>query len=79
MTHTEILNQLQSVFDDIFLDPVTVTAELSANDVPEWDSLIHVSLMVAVEKAFRIRFGVGEVAGTRNLGDLADLISRKIG
>jgi len=47
-------------------------------DVPEWDSLLHISLMLAVESAFKIRFRVGEVEATRNVGDLADLIIKRI-
>ena len=60
----EILVRLQSIFDDIFLDEVVVTPELSAHDVEEWDSLLHISLVVAVEEAFGIRFRVGEVETT---------------
>jgi acyl carrier protein len=74
---SEVIAKLQLIFDDIFLEPVKLTPELSANDVPEWDSLTHISLLLAVEKAFGIRFRVGEVEGTRNVGDFADLILRR--
>ena len=74
---SEVIAKLQLIFDDIFLEPVKLTPELSANDVPEWDSLTHISLLLAVEKAFRIRFRVGEVEGTRNVGEFADLILRR--
>jgi acyl carrier protein len=78
MNRSSVLERLQSVCDDVFLDPVTVTPELSAKDVPEWDSLLHISLMLAVEKNFGVRFGMGEVEATRNLGEFADLILRKL-
>ncbi len=74
MNRTEVLTKLQEVFDTVFLEPVVVTPELSALDVPEWDSLTHISLIVAVEKALAVRFRVGEVEATNNVGDLADLI-----
>ena len=80
MTQTnqaEVLARLQSIFDDIFLDEVVVTPELSAQDVDEWDSLLHISLVVAVEEAFGIRFRVGEVEATKNVGDFADLIMKR--
>ena len=57
---------------------VEVSPELSARDVEEWDSLTHVSLIIAVEQAFGIRFRVGEVEGTKNVGDLADLIVKRL-
>ena len=74
---TEVLARLQSIFDDIFLDEVVVTPELSAQDVEEWDSLLHISLVVAVEEAFGIRFRVGEVEATKNVGDFAYLIMKR--
>jgi len=45
--------------------------------VPEWDSLIHITLLVAVERAFKVRFRVGEVEATTNVGEFADLIVRR--
>jgi acyl carrier protein len=46
--------------------------------VEEWDSLTHVSLILAVEQAFGIRFRVGEVESTKNVGDLADLVMKRL-
>jgi acyl carrier protein len=78
MNRTDVINRLQTIFDAIFLDPPKLTAELSAKDVPEWDSLIHISLLVAVEKAFNVRFRVGEAESTKNVGEFADLIVRRM-
>jgi acyl carrier protein len=78
MTQTEILEKLQAVFDDVFLEDVKVTPELSANDVEEWDSLLQISLVLGVEKAFNVRFRVGEVEGTKNLGEFAELIQKRM-
>lgn len=78
MNRSSVLEQLQSIFDDVFLEPVTVTPDLSAHDVAEWNSLVHISLMVAVEQNFGIRFNVGEVENTKNVGEFADLIVRKL-
>ena len=77
MNQAEVIAKLQTIFDDIFLEPVQLTPELTAKQVPEWDSLMHISLLVAVEKAFAIRFRVGEVETTRNVGEFADLIARR--
>lgn len=77
MKQDEIIAQLQEIFDNIFLEPVNLTPETSAKDVPEWDSLIHISLMVAVEKSFGVRFRVGEVENTKNIGEFAELIAKR--
>ena len=77
MNQSEAIAKLQTIFDDLFLEPVVLTPALSAPDVPEWDSLMHISLLVAVEKAFAVRFRVGEVETTRNVGEFADLILKR--
>ena len=78
MNQSAVIAQLQPIFDDIFLEPITLSPELSALDEPEWDSLLQISIVVAVESAFEIRFRVGEVEGTKNVGEFADLIARRM-
>ena len=78
MDQQEILGRIQNVFDDVFIDEVVVTPELSAKDVEEWDSLLHVSLVLAVEREFGIQFRVGEVESVKNLGEWANLIATRL-
>lgn len=78
MQQQEVMAKLQDVFDSVFLQKVEVQRDLSASDVEEWDSLTHVSLILAVEQAFGVRFRVGEVESTKNVGDLADLIMKRL-
>jgi acyl carrier protein len=77
MTQSEVIAQLQPIFDDLFMEKVELTPELTANDVEEWNSLLQISISLAVEKQFGIRFRVGEVEATKNVGDFADLIARR--
>jgi len=78
MNHAEVITKLQSIFDSVFLDPPKVTPELSATDVPEWDSMLHISLILAIEQGLGIRFRVGEVEGTTNVGQLCDVIIKRL-
>ena len=78
MNQTEVIAKLQTIFDDQFLKPVHLTPTTTAEDVPEWDSLSHISLLLVVEKAFAIRFRVGEVENARNVGEFADLILKRL-
>ena len=77
MTQSEVIAQLQPIFDDLFMEQVQLTPELTADDVEEWNSLLQISISLAVEKQFAIRFRVGEVEATKNVGDFADLIARR--
>jgi acyl carrier protein len=78
MTRSEVIAQLQPIFDDLFMEQVVLTPELTANDVEEWDSLLQISISLAVEKHFGVRFRVGEVEATKNVGEFADLIARRV-
>jgi acyl carrier protein len=77
MQQSEVYTRLQKVFDETFLDEVIVTPGLTANDVEEWTSLSHVSLVLAIEQEFGIRFRIGEVEATQNVGELAELIQKR--
>ncbi len=72
-------DRLQEVFVDVFRDDgIVIARETTAVDVADWDSLMHVSLMLAVEKAFDIRFSSAEVAELETVGELIDLIGTKL-
>ena len=40
----------------------------------EWDSVTQINIVLAAEQEFSIRFGIGEVERTENVGDFIDLI-----
>ena len=57
MERSEIFKKLSEIFIEVLdLDEVELTDETSANDIEEWDSLSHIQLIVAIEKAFGIKF-----------------------
>ena len=75
-----MLQQVNEVFREVFDDEeLTVTSETTAADVPGWDSLMHVRLIIAVEKAFQVRFSSSEVASLKDVGDLIELLGKKTG
>lgn len=78
MSDTAIYEKLTPVFRDVFDDDtLTPTAEMSADDVEEWDSLSHIRLIISVEKAFGIRLSTVEVGGLKQVGDLVRVIASK--
>jgi len=58
-------------------DSITLTESTTAKDVPGWDSITHVLLVVAVEKKFRIKLIAAEIQRLQNVGELAALIRSK--
>ncbi|MBC7543295.1 MAG: acyl carrier protein [Candidatus Sericytochromatia bacterium] len=74
-----IAAQVTEVFRDVFDDPaMVITAETAAKDVPDWDSLNHINLIVALESEFAVRFASEEIAGMGTVGDLYQLLARKL-
>lgn len=64
----------RNVFDD---DDISLTRFCTAKDVDGWDSLMHVTLLINVERAFGIKFSSSEVAGLKNVGEMVDLIDAR--
>jgi acyl carrier protein len=74
----DLMARLNEIFRDVFEDDeLEVTRETTAQDIEGWDSLMHVTLIVNVEKSFGIRFGSAEVASLQNVGQLADLVASR--
>lgn len=79
MERTEILQRVNAVFvDTLDNETIVLKEETTAGDVAEWDSLTHIQLVVAVEKAFGIRFTSREIQSWKNIGEMLDSISAKI-
>lgn len=78
MTYEEIYERLSTVFRDVFDDErITVTADTTAADIDDWDSLNHITLISAVEDEFRVRFTMGEVSTMKNVGEMAEIIASR--
>ena len=62
MTEEKILEELQPIFHDVFDDDeIVVTAQTSAKDIEDWDSLAQIRLVTAMEKFFSIKFTFDEL------------------
>lgn len=73
--YDKLTSLLRDLFDD---DDIVATPDLRAADVDGWDSLAHVRVVLAVEKAFNVKFKAAEINAMKNVGDLANSISAKL-
>jgi acyl carrier protein len=79
MTDAEIMAALTELFHDLFADDtIVLTPDTTAGDVEGWDSIKHISLIVAVEDRFGIRFGTSEIEQLANVGELLAAIRQKL-
>ncbi|MBQ9384647.1 MAG: acyl carrier protein [Ruminiclostridium sp.] len=74
----KIYDRLNRLFRDFFDDEdIEIDADTTADDIDDWDSLNHITLMSAVEQEFGVRFTMGEVSGMKNVGEMADIIKAR--
>lgn len=78
MTKDEIYERLTAVFRDVFDDEtLTIGDSTTADDIKDWDSIEHITLIGAVEDEFGIRFRMGEVSGMKNVGEMVRIIMER--
>jgi acyl carrier protein len=74
----ELHERLTQVFRDVFADDaLMLEPDTSASQVPGWDSLAHLRLMLTIEKTFRVKFTATEIGQLKNVGDLEKLLASK--
>ena len=75
-----MLEKVQQIFRDVFDDEkLVVTHETNSSHVKDWDSLAHITLVTAIQKEFKVKFALGELEQLKNVGDMIQLIGKKLG
>ena len=71
----QVRTDVEIVFREVFdRSDLVVMDEMVANDVESWDSLVHITLVIALEERFDIRFSTREVMGWKNVGEMIDTL-----
>jgi acyl carrier protein len=74
----DIWPRLETIFQDVFDDSkLKISPQTTAENVPGWDSLSNINLVMAVESEFKIKFALGEIQELKNVGDMVSLIEKK--
>lgn len=74
-----MLSQLEPIFRDVLDNSrLNLTRESNASNVAGWDSLAHINLISAIEQQFGISFTLGELQELKNVGEMIDLMERKL-
>jgi acyl carrier protein len=80
---SDLRSSLEEIFRKVFDDPgIVLQDEMTAADVDGWDSIRHIDLLIAVERALHIKFATAEMARLKepdqNIGTFLALISAKL-
>lgn len=75
----DVLTELNGVFREVFEDEtLNVTRSTTAMDIDVWDSIAHMILISVVEQKFGIKFALGELPTLQNVGDMVDIIEKRL-
>lgn len=75
LNEKQVYERLNDVFRDVFDDEdIEVDASTVADDIEDWDSMMHITLIGAVEDEFGVRFKMGEVSTMKNVGEMVKII-----
>ena len=78
LVEQSVLAAVTEIFRSVFNDPrLELTSRSTVDDVPGWDSMTHVSLIVETECRFGIRFQAAEIESLHSIGELVRAIEAK--
>jgi acyl carrier protein len=78
-----VSSELQEVFRQVFGDDeIVLTDSTTADDIDGWDSMMHLNLIIGMEKRFGVKFAAAEIARMKakgqNVGTLIQLLGHKL-
>lgn len=72
------LSNLQNLFRDVLDDEsLVISSETKFNDINNWDSLVHITLMAAIQDEFKINIDVNKMLSVKTIGDLINIIDNR--
>ena len=79
MIRNEIVEKITEIFRNVFDDKSIVLADsATADDIEDWDSLSHITLISEIEAAFDCKFSMKDLLGMKNVGEMIDRIEKSL-
>ena len=79
MTTSHLDERLKTiVLETLKISATEYHEDLAAGDHPQWDSVGHVNLLMAVEQAFEISFDVTDAIDIESVADLQDMVRKYV-
>jgi acyl carrier protein len=71
------LTQLTAIFrEELEQDDLTLSLDTQQSELASWDSLAHVRIVVAVERAFEVELDVSEIENIHSVRGFYDAVRR---
>ncbi len=70
--------RLEEVIRKVFpIDADTIDEEWTSDDIPEWDSVGHLDLIMEIERTFNIKIEIEEMFEVEKLGDITTILKKR--
>ncbi len=70
--------RLEKVVRAVFsIEQDTVDENWTSDDIPDWDSVGHLNLIMGVEKEFNVKIEIEEMFEIEKLADIVTLLKKK--
>ena len=74
-----VKERLQEIFRDVFDDDsIELFDEMTSEDVEDWDSLSHMTLIGEIERVFAIELTTDEILKAKNVGEFIRVIEKRV-
>ena len=78
-SHPMVLAGLTDIFRTVFEDTaLELNPDMTPDDIPAWDSMTHITLIVEAECRFNVRFDAGEIEQLKSVGELVRTIEARV-
>ena len=71
-----VTSKLGEIFSDVFNFQGELNTNTKRKDIPNWDSLQHVTLVETLERTFNIRLSMDEMMELQDVSSIIKVLSR---
>ena len=75
MERIQVLNKLQEIVRDVLDNEEVVLQEgTRMEDVEEWDSVVHMTVIAMLENELRVQFDIEKIANAKTVKAMIDMV-----
>jgi acyl carrier protein len=79
MNRAAILAEITTIVRRVSGDPyIELTPDMTSDDLPAWDSMNYIRLVVEAECRFEIEFQAADIEDVTTIGELVQMIEAKV-
>ena len=78
MNPADISERVIETFREVFPDAKNIGHATTVDDIGNWDSLNHITLILAMERKFGLKFDLFEIIDLRDVKGMVEYIASKM-